>query len=87
MNKNRRFNDLVADKDYLRSCQECALEASTRATANNYRVFSKPCTMTALAVAMATPLSAVIRSSIANAIAACVGDEDTQYMVRDYIAI
>ncbi len=38
--------------------------------------------MTALAVAMATPLSVVVHVSIANAIAACVGDKDAQSMVR-----
>lgn len=58
------------------------MDASTRAM-NNPRRFAKPCTMTALAVAMATPLSVVIRSSIANTIIACVGGKDEQSKVRN----
>lgn len=48
---------------------------------NNPRKFVKPCTMTALAVAMATPLSIIVRSSIANTIIACVGGKDEQSKV------
>lgn len=56
------------------------MEASTRAM-KNPRKFAKPCTMTALAVAMATPLSVIVHSSIANTIAACVGGKDAQSKV------
>lgn len=39
--------------------------------------------MTALAVAMATPLSVIVRTSIANTIIACVGGKDEQSKVSD----
>ena len=76
----RQFKELAADLDHLKSSQEAAIEASNRAM-RNPRVFAKPCTMTALAVAMATPLSVIVRSSIATTIAACVGGKDAQSKV------
>lgn len=54
---------------------------------NNPRKFTKPCMMTALAVAMATPLSVIIRTSIANTIIACVGGKDEQSKVSKNNAI
>ena len=76
----RQFKELAADLDHLKSSQEAAAEASNRAM-RNPRVFAKPCTMTALAVAMATPLSVIVRSSIATTIAACMGGKDAQSKV------
>ena len=76
----RQFDDLTSNTDYLKDAQEAALEASARAM-NNPRRFTKPCMMTALAVAMATPLSVTIRTSIANSIIACVGGKDEQSKV------
>lgn len=49
---------------------------------NNPKQFSKPCILTALATAMATPLSVVIRAPLANTIAACVGGKDAQSKVN-----
>ena len=74
---------LSSDKDHLQTAQQAAIEASARAM-KNPRKFAKPCTMTALAVAMATPLSVIVRTSISNTIAACVGAKDTQSKVRQY---
>ena len=76
----RQFRELAADKEYFRTLQKAAVEASTRAMWNP-RVFTKPCTITALAVAMATPLSVIVRSSLAATIAACVGCKDYQSKV------
>ncbi len=76
----RQFRELAADKEYFRTLQEAAVEASTRAM-RNPRVFTKPCTITALAVAMATPLSVIVHSSLAATIAACVGCTDYQSKV------
>lgn len=71
------------DKDHLKISQEAVMEASIRAM-RNPRQFTKPCTMTALAVAMATPLSVIVHSSIANTIAACVGGKDAQSKVCEW---
>ena len=77
---HRQFRELAADKEHFRITQEAIVEASTRAM-RNPRVFTKPCTTTALAVAMATPLSVIVRSSLAATIAACVGCRDYQSKV------
>ena len=76
----RQFDALTSNTDHLKDAQKAVLEASARAM-NNPRRFTKPCTMTALAVAMATPLSVIIKTSIANTIIACVGGKDEQSKV------
>ena len=76
----REFDTLTSNTDYLKDAQKAALEASARAM-NKPRQFTRPCMMTALAVAMATPLSVIIRTSIANSIVACVGGKDEQSKV------
>lgn len=78
---SRQFDRMTSNTEHLKEAQKAVMEASSRAM-NNPRKFAKPCTMTALAVAMATPLSIIIRSSIANTIIACVGGKDEQSKVR-----
>ena len=76
----RQFDALTSNTDHLKDAQKAVLEASARAM-NSPRRFTKPYTMTALAVAMATPLSIIIKTSIANTIIACVGGKDEQSKV------
>ena len=76
----RQFDAITSNTDHLKDAQKAVLEASARVM-NNPRRFTKPCMMTALAVAMATPLSVIIRTSIANTIIACVGGKDEQSKV------
>ena len=54
---------------------------------NNPRQFRKPSIQSALAAAMATPLSIAIRVPIAGTVASCVGAKDIQAMVSCPISV
>ena len=58
---------MSADKAHLSVAEDAVHEASVRSM-NSPRQFATPCLMTALATAMVTPLSAIIRTPLANTI-------------------
>lgn len=66
----RQFEQLSVDKAHLRLAEGAVQEASLKSMSAP-RHFATPCLMSALATTMTTPLSAIIRTPLANTIGRC----------------
>ena len=77
----RRFQSLCSDARVLRKVHT-AIKKSSRLAMTSPKLFLHPTVVTGLAVAMATPLSVVLRASLASTVAACMSGIVSQKKVR-----